>query len=214
MRVRTRSERTWGAFPSEPWRHRDLVPSGLRRGRPRYRDGSESGHRAVTAVCSHWERRGPHGAAPGTARARSGTGVGPRPAAVVPAGALSRSTAAAYGLHGGRMPARLRWDVLPADVRESAQPGPAQRLPADRLVAPALPRVHLTGGVADAVVGVGPLVRGCDRRVAYSHGRTDTRVTPAHRSSLAPSWRRCLESWRAGSAVHGRDQRDGQVTAR
>src|SRR5438270_651695 len=37
----------------ETWCHRDLVPSGLRRGRPGYKDLSESGHRAVTAVCSH-----------------------------------------------------------------------------------------------------------------------------------------------------------------
>jgi hypothetical protein len=36
--------------------------------------------------------------------------------------------------------------------------------------------VDLAGGVADAVVRVGPPVRGRDRRVAYSHECTDTRV--------------------------------------
>src|SRR4051794_10355315 len=76
----------------------------------------------------------------GAVPARSGTGVGPRPAALVPPGALGRPAAAAHVLHGLGVPARFRLDVRPADVRKTGQPGPAQREPTDRLVAPALPR--------------------------------------------------------------------------
>src|SRR3569833_1934346 len=117
----------------------------------------------------------------------SGTRVGPRPAALVPPGALSRPAAAAHRLRLLRVPAGLRLDVLPADVREANQPGLVQRQPADRLVAPALPRVDLPGGIADAVVGVGPLARGRDRRVAHSHGRPlPTGRHRHHGGSLSP----------------------------
>src|SRR3954468_446891 len=49
---------------------------------------------------------------------RSWARVGPRPAALVPAGTLGRPAAAAHVLHTLRVPARLGLDVLPADVRK------------------------------------------------------------------------------------------------
>src|SRR3712207_796870 len=89
--------------------------------------------------------------------------------------ALPISAAPADLLHLLGMAAGLRLDVGPADVREAGQPRPAQGQAADRLVAAALPRVDLAGGVADAVVGVDPLAAGRDGRVAECHGGAGTR---------------------------------------
>src|SRR3712207_2873794 len=64
----------------------------------------------------------------------SGTGVRPRPAALVPPSPQSGPAAAAHRLHLLGVPAGLRLDVGPADVREAGQPRPAQRQAADGLV--------------------------------------------------------------------------------
>src|SRR3954469_8748677 len=160
-----------------------------------------------------------------TARARSGTGVGPRPAALVPPSALGRAAAAAHVLHGLGVPARFRLDVRPADVRETGQPGPAQREPTNRLVAPALPRMDLARGIADPVVGVDPLVRGLDRRVAYSHERADTPHSRPHgRTAEAPppARRRSCGTelvgnpsrWTCGVRLHGPAAFDAMVLRR
>ena len=98
------------------------------------------------------------------------------PPAVVAPLSHPRTAPPAHALDFLGVPARLRLHVGPADVREPGQPGPVQRQPADRLVAPALPPVDLTGGIADSVVGVCPPIRGGDRRVAYCHAGTRTRA--------------------------------------
>src|SRR3954454_10978882 len=110
-----------------------------------------------------------HGAERGGPATRSRARVRPGPAAVVAARAHGRPAPAADGLHLLGMPARLRLDVGPGDVREAGQAGPAQRETADGFVASALPGVHLPGGVADAVVRIGPLAPGGDRRAAHPH---------------------------------------------
>lgn len=80
------------------------------------------------------------------------------------------------------------WMSAQGTCGKAGQPGPAQREPAEGLVAAAFPRVDLAGGVPDAVVGIGPLASGRLRCVA--HSGPSCALTCRHRITSPSSGRR------------------------